>query len=129
MSEPIVVIDSSRVREGKLEELKTAMKVLVEFVESKESRPIAYNVYFTEDGTRMTVFQIHPDSASMEFHMQVAGPVFGKFSSLLELATMDVYGKPSEDLLAQLRQKAEKLGNVPVSVHELHAGLARFEIH
>lgn len=128
MSEPIIVIDSSRVREGKLEELKSAMNELVEFVEANESRPIAYNVYFSEDETRMTVFQIHPDSASMEFHMKVAGPVFGKFSSLLELATMDVYGKPSEALVVQLHQKAQKLGGAAVSVHQLHAGLARFEM-
>jgi hypothetical protein len=41
MSEPLVLIDSSEIGEGKLEELKTAMKELVEFVKANESRPIS----------------------------------------------------------------------------------------
>jgi len=128
MSEPIVVIDSSEVREGKLEELKTAIKELVEFVEANEPRPIAYNVYLKEDGTRMTVVQVHPDSVSMEFHMKVAGPAFPKFVELVKLSTMDVYGKPSDDLLGRMRQKVQMLGDATVVVHKLHAGFARFGI-
>lgn len=49
-SKPIIYIDRSEIREGKLEELKAAMKELVELVEVNEPQIIAYNVYFTEDG-------------------------------------------------------------------------------
>jgi quinol monooxygenase YgiN len=128
MSELIVFVDSSEIREGKLEELKMAIHDLVEFVESNEPRPIAYDVYLNEGVTRMTVVQVHPDSASMEFHMKVAGPAFPKFVELIKLSTMDVYGKPSDDLLGQIRQKVQMLGNATVVVHELHAGFARFGI-
>lgn len=83
MTEPIVFIDSSEIREGKLEELKMAIRDLVEYVQSNEPRPIAYNVYLNESGSRMTVVQVHPDSASMEFHMKVAGPAFPKFVGLV----------------------------------------------
>ena len=128
MSEPIVYIDSSEIREGKLEELKTAMNGLVEFVEANEPRLIAYNVFFKEDGTRMTVVHVHPDSASLGFHMKVAGPLFPKFAEFIRLLTIDVYGKPSDDLVEQMRQKAQMLGNGTVLVHELHAGFARFGV-
>jgi len=128
MFEPIMFVDSSEIREGKLEELKTAMNGLVEFVEANEPRLIAYNVYFKEDGTRMTVFHVHPDSASLEFHMKVAGPLFPKFAEFIRLLTIDVYGKPSDDLVEQMRQKAQMLGNGTVLVHELHAGFARFGV-
>jgi quinol monooxygenase YgiN len=127
MSEPIVVVDSSEIREGKADELKAALEELVEFVEANEGDPIAYSVYFDESGTRMTVVQIHPNSASMELYMKVAGPVFRKFSELLTLSRVDFYGKPSDELLEQMRAKARLLGNAPVVVHELHAGFARFE--
>lgn len=126
MSEPIVFIDSSEIREGKLEELKMALKELVEFVEANEPRPIAYNVYINEGGTLMTVVQVHPDSASMEFHMKVAGPAFPKFKELIKLSAMDIYGRPSDSLVEQMRQKAQMLGNARVVVHELHAGVSRF---
>jgi hypothetical protein len=125
MSEPIVVIDRSEIREGKLEELKTAAKDLVEFVTSNESRPISYNVYLTPDGTRMTVLQVHPDSASMELHMRVAASRFPRFADLLDLSAMEIFGKPSDTLLRQIRQKAEMLGNAAVLVHDHHAGFSR----
>jgi quinol monooxygenase YgiN len=127
MSDPIVVIDSSEIREGKLEELKTALKEMVQFVEANEPEPIAYNIYVDEDGTRMTVVQIHPNSASMEFHMKVAAPIFRKFTELLKLSRVDFYGRPSEAVLELMRQKAQLLGNAPVVVNELHAGFARLE--
>jgi hypothetical protein len=126
MSDPIVIIDSSEIREGKLEELKTAINDLVDFVEANEPRPIAYNVYLDEAGVRMTVVQVHPDSGSMELHMKVAAPAFRRFAELINLSTMDVYGEPSHDLLEQMRQKVQLLGNAHVAVHRRHAGFARF---
>ena len=126
MAEPILYIDCSEVREGKLEDLKTAMNELVELVKANEPRLIAYNVYITEDGTRMTVVHVHPDSASLEFHMKVAGPAIPRFAEFLRLLTIDVYGAPSDDLVEQMRRKANMLGNGTVVVHGVLAGLARF---
>jgi hypothetical protein len=125
-ADPIVVIDSSEIREGRIDELKTALTQLVEFVEANEAEPIAYSIYIDEDRRRMTVMQIHPNSASMELHMRLAGPIFRNFTELLVLSRVDFYGTPSDTLLQQMRQKAELLGNAPVVVNELHAGFARF---
>ena len=55
MSDGIVYVDTSDVREGTLEELKAAIKELVDFVAANEPRLIAYNVYLSGDGTRMTI--------------------------------------------------------------------------
>jgi hypothetical protein len=126
MSDPIVYVDHSEIRDGKLEELKTAMNELVEFVKANEPQLIAYNVYFNEDRARMTVIHVHSGSASLEFHMRVAGPLFARFAEFIKLLTIDIYGKPSDHLMKQMRQKAQMLGNGTVLVHELHAGFARF---
>ncbi|HEY2927647.1 hypothetical protein [Piscinibacter sp.] len=126
MFEPILYIDTSEVRDGSLGELKTAMSALVRFIEANEPRLIAYNAYFEEDGTRMTVVHVHHDLASLEFHMKVAGPEFPKFAPFIKLLAIDVYGKPSDDVLERLRQKARMLGSGTVTVHEQHAGFARF---
>lgn len=126
MSEPIVFVDSSEIFVEKSEELKAVVKELVEFVEANEPRPIAYNVFFSEDGTRMTVVQVHPDSASMEFHMEVAGSAFPQFKNLLKMSTMDIYGRPSDRLIKLMREKAQMLGAQGVVVHDLQAGFSRF---
>jgi quinol monooxygenase YgiN len=128
MSELIVYVDQSDIRDGKFEELKTAMNELVEFVETNEPQLIAYNVYFNEDRTRMTVLHIHSDSASLEFHFNVAGRLFPRFAEFIRLVAIDIYGKPSDDLMEQLNKKAEMLGSGAVLVHDLHAGFARFPI-
>lgn len=126
MADPIVSVDTSEIHEGKLDELRAAVAELAAFVEANEADPLSYQVYFSEDGRRMTVVQVHPDAASMERHMEVAGPMFARFADLLTLRTVDVYGTPSEEVLSRLRGKAELLGTATVSVHDLQAGFARF---
>jgi hypothetical protein len=123
--QPIVYVDTSEVRDGRLKELKTAMADLTEFVEANEPRLLAYNVYFSDDGARMTVLHINPDSASLEFHMRVAGPKFPPIGEFINMLAIDVYGHPDDALVDRLRQKAEMLGSGSVRVHELHAGFAR----
>ena len=88
-----------------------------------------YNVYFDAGEARMTVMQLHPDSASLELHMELAAERFRGFGALLELETMDVFGAPSEKLLMLLRRKAQLLGGVGVGVHAYHAGFTRFAAH
>jgi quinol monooxygenase YgiN len=122
----IVYVDASDVREGALEALKAAIKELVDFVEANEPRVLAYNVYFNDDGTRMTVVHVHPDSASLENHMEVAGPVFRQFVEFVTLASIHIYGEPSEKVLKQAYEKARLLGTGAVAVEPLHAGFTRF---
>jgi quinol monooxygenase YgiN len=129
MRAPIVFLDTSEIREGKLEELRRAVAELAEFVETNEADPISYQVFFSDDGRLMTVLQVHPDSASMERHMELAGPVFARFADLIDLRTVEIYGSPSEKVVEQLRQKAELLGAATVAVHERQAGFARFGSH
>lgn len=124
----IVYVDTSNVREGALEELKAGMKELVEFVEANEPLLLAYNVYFSDDGARMTVVQVHSDSASLEYHMEIAGPVFRRFVELVTLKSIHIYGEPSENLLEQSHEKARLLGRGEVTVDALHAGFTRFSV-
>ena len=126
MSDPIVIVDTSEIREGKLDELRGAVAELAEFVEANEAETISYQVFFSDGDRQMTVLQVHPDSASMERHMEVAGPVFAKFADLLVLRTIDIYGAPSERVVELLHRKAALLGTASVVAHERQAGFARF---
>jgi hypothetical protein len=125
VSEAIVYVDISEVREGALDELKEGLKELVGFIEANEPRLIAYNVYFNDDGTRMTVVNVHPDSASLEYHMEVAGPRFRRFVELVTLSSIHISGEPSEKALRQVHDKGRSLGGGAVEVQALHAGFTR----
>jgi hypothetical protein len=127
LPEPIVYIDHSEILDGKLEELKEAINGLVEFVDVHEPQLLSYGFFINEDAGRMTVVAVHPDSASLEFHMEIAGPEFRKMAELIELTAIEVYGRPSNKALNQLQHKADLLGEGgSVVVQEPQAGLARF---
>ena len=46
---------------------------LVEFVEHNEPQLIAFNEYVDDNGTEVTVVQVHPDGASMQKHLAIIG--------------------------------------------------------
>ena len=109
--EPIVYIDRSKVREGSLDELKEGVSRLVEFIEAREPQLIGYGFYLDEQAATMTVVAVHPDSASLELHMDVGAAEFRKLAHLLTLTAIECYGRPSERALEQLRRKAGALGD------------------
>lgn len=125
MTQPIVYVDTSAIRAGKLEELEVAMKGLVAFVEANVPQLISYGVFLDEDRTQMTVVAVHPDSASLEYHMDVGGAEFRRFADLIDLLKIEVYGRVSDAVLERLHQKARMLGAGTVAMHELYAGFAR----
>lgn len=125
MSQPLVYVDTSRVRKGAVIELKSAIKELAEFVEENEPQLLSYSVYLSDDGSEMTVVQAHADPASLDYHMEVAGPRFGRFVDLVTLSSIHIYGEPSTDALEQLREKMRLLGSGEVVVHPPHVGFSR----
>ncbi|MGH3339395.1 MAG: hypothetical protein ACRDPL_11260 [Propionibacteriaceae bacterium] len=126
--QPLVYVDTSEVREGALGQLRDAIRALAGFVEQNEPRLASYSVYFSEDGRRMTVVHVHADSASLDHHMEVAGPRFAAFADLVRLSSIHIYGDPSDKALGQLRDKVRLLGSGDVIVHRPHAGFARFAV-
>jgi quinol monooxygenase YgiN len=122
MSEPFIFIGTHTIREGKLQDFRKQWLELLEVVEAKEPRLIAFNAYVNESGTELTVVQVHPDADSMLFHMQVARDHISEaYQSVLEKTKrIDVYGKPSDTALEMIRQLAAS--EVPLSVKANHLG-------
>ena len=125
MSEPLIYVDKSEVRADALEELKDGIDELVEFLDANEPQLITYGVYFSNDGSEMTVVHMHADSASLEFHLDVGAPAFRKLADLLTLSSIEVYGNPSDKALRQLHEKGRLLGSDEVTVQSLHGGFSR----
>jgi hypothetical protein len=125
MPDPILYVDRSEIGSGKLAEVRAKLSDLVAFIEANEPQLIAYSFFVDEVTSTMTVVAVHPDSASMQLHLDIGGPKFREFASLITLKSIDVYGAPSETVLGQLREKAEMLGGATVTVHALAAGFTR----
>jgi len=77
-------------------------------------------MYLDPEGMSMTVTAIHP---SLELHLAVGGQEFRRFAGLIDLRSIEVFGRPSDAALEELQRKAAALGEGgTVTVHERVAG-------
>ena len=122
MSEPFIFIATNRLKAGKLEDERKRVPGLSDFIEESEPRLIAFNEYANEDGTEVSVVQVHPDADSFEFHMGVVQERAERaYAETLEATTtIHVYGSPSETLLEMLRKQTGS--GVAVSIKPHHLG-------
>jgi hypothetical protein len=64
---------------------------------------IAFHIFLDEEGQRLSTLQVHPDSASMEFHMEVNAKHFATAFDYLDTTVSEqFYGPISDSLAAEL---------------------------
>src|SRR5258708_25636399 len=129
MSGPFIFIATNRLRQGRFDAERQRVPELSRFIEANEPRLIAFNEYVNEDHTAVTVVQIHPDAASMEFHLGVVGDQARQaYAETLEgTAGIQVFGTPSDGILPTLRQQAGSGGPLTINAHHLGARTPRPE--
>lgn len=126
MTDTIVYVDRSTINEGQAAVVKDKIQDLVRFIDQREPQLVGYQFYFDEDAGRMTVIAIHPDSDSLELHMEIGRSAFAGFADFIDMQAIEVYGDPSPSVLELLRDKAEMLGDAGrVEVHSPQGGFMR----
>jgi hypothetical protein len=122
----VMYIDRSDVHEGAMDELEAGIRALVAFVDTHQPQMVTYAIYLDEGANKMIVVSVHPDSASLERHIDVGGPEFKKLAHLLTLREIEVFGALSERAVELVQQKAAALGDGgTVTLHEEFAGFHR----
>jgi len=118
MNEPFVYVGTWTIKPGKSEEAKRFLADHAAFIEKSEPRLIAFQVYFDEEGKTASVVQVHPDSASMELHMQVIAEHMGLAFEIIDtILSEQYYGSMSESLaktLAQFDSPGTNVTKMPV---------------
>ena len=106
MTGPFIFTGTYGVKEGKVEVARRALTALTAHVEANEPRLHHFGAYLDESTGTVTIVQVHPDSDSMELHMQVIQGHLQDASEFLDFSTSQtrVYGVPSPDLEKQLRE-------------------------
>lgn len=116
MTAPLVHIFSATVQDGKLEGYKRYAKEHAEFVEGKAPGLLAFHLYLSEDGRRVSAVQVHPDADSMDFFMKEVVAEHGvQAYEFLEQGSerSDAFG-PLNDATAQgVRQYGVELWHSP----------------
>jgi hypothetical protein len=119
MAAPFILVSRFRVKEGTPEELRDYARRVTDLVEAKEPRVIALHAFLSEDGTELSTFHLHPDVASMEFHMQVQqdhwDEIIEPVATMLEGISVDFYGAmPPESAVANFRRAGNEISIKPV---------------
>ena len=118
MSGPFIIISTWGIKEGRLAELKRFQNELTEIVKAKEPQLIAFNAFVNEDGTEMTSIQVHPDAASMDFHLKVLrehlGDAMSAVADFVQPKNMEYYGTPPESLQDSVSVRGGDLITKPI---------------
>jgi quinol monooxygenase YgiN len=120
MGQPFVYIGTHKIKAGKLEEFQKMWPGHVELVETNEPRLIAFHAFVDEEGNKVAIVQVHPDSASMRTHMQVISEALESVSEWLEETESElIYGEPYEGMVELFQQYSP---GTPISVFPVHEG-------
>jgi quinol monooxygenase YgiN len=116
MTAPFIFVGTHRIKEGQLDAYIEYFREFVEFVKENEPRLIVFEGFVNDEGSRMTIVQVHPDAESMEFHMQTIGKHIGEaYDRFLDRSErIDVYGVPRGGVVEMIKQLAST--DVPLNV-------------
>jgi len=119
---PFIFIATNRLKPGKLDDERRRVPGLVEFVQAKEPRLLAFNEYVDDEGSEVAVVQVHADAESMAIHLEaVAERAARAYAETLEATTgIQVFGTPSNPVIEMLRRQAGS--GVPLNVKPHHLG-------
>ena len=121
MGGPFIYVGTTSIKPGKLEEARKRLAEVVDFIETNHPRMIAFHLFLDEEGTKLTVVQVHPDAASMEFHLEVNAKHFATVFDYLDAQlTEQYYGPMSEKLAADLAKWEDS--SVEVTRMPVHEG-------
>src|SRR3954447_20322393 len=83
---------------------------------------VAFNEYVNDDGTEVTVVQVHPDAASLQHHLGMIGECAAQAYDETLDATLgiQIFGLVDPQMLATMRAQAGE--GVAVSVATEHLG-------
>ena len=128
MTGPFIYIGNYTIKPGQLDVARKRIADLVAFVETNEPRMIAFHCFLDEEGSQFSVVQVHPDSASMEFHMEVNAKHFATaFDWLDQNIGEQRYGPVSDSLAAEFA-KWDEPGSDTVRMPVHQAGFTRTNV-
>ena len=121
MSDPVVFVSHFAVKEGRLDDLRRLADEIQAQLEADKPGTVAYLMYLDEEGTRFTVAHCFPDADAMDRHFEGSDERTAQAFEVMAPLGWEIYGRPSDGALEQMRQGAEATG-APLTVLAHHVG-------
>lgn len=104
MSDPIVFISHSHVKEGKLGAFREVSSEIFPMMEASKPGTLLHYGYTNEDESEIVFVHVFPDADAMDAHFTGAGDRAKTASDYIETYQFAVYGTPNDQALAMLEQ-------------------------
>lgn len=125
MSGPIVFVSKHRIKEGKLDGFKQHYRKGAQLIEANKPHTVLFHAYLNEEGREVSIVHLFPDAGAMDLHMEGVGERAKEAYEFLEPESLEIYGRPSDEILEAMRQTTGAGVEVTVRPQSL-GGFARF---
>ena len=123
MSEPIVFISRSRVKPGRLDDLRALTREGGKRLEAEKPRTLAFLPYIGADGD-VTIVHVFADAEAFDLHVEGAAERSRGAYELIDPISFEIYGRPSRATLDDFHKAAA--GGLGLTVSpELAGGFLR----
>ena len=121
--QPIIMLTTMRIDEGKLEAFKDALSQAIEFVE-RNGPQLMVQTMVDEQAMRAQSLQVYPDSDAIRTHWELSDPWIRAVDRVMTPERIEVFGSPDGEVLDALRRFTSQ--GVALGVTPHHAGFSRF---
>jgi hypothetical protein len=104
MSEPIVLISKHKIKEGKLEGLRSLTKEVMPMIEASKPGTVFQGAYVSENGSEASFVHVFPDADAFEHHLIGADDRSARTSDFTEPVSMEIFGPPGEKIIQMFRE-------------------------
>jgi len=116
VAEHVIFVGTYEIPDGAYDDFIAANRDMGDFVKENEPRLVSWHTYISSDHSEATTIMVHPDSDSLEYHLQVAASRIQGGVRMVRTKHMELYGNVSRPLLERLQLIAEKSGSWPITV-------------
>lgn len=115
MSEAIVFISHSKVKEGMLERAGSFAAEMTEVLHDTKPGTVVFLTYADQDGSHIHTVHVFPNAAAMDAHLEGVGERAGAAFEFIDTVGYEIFGTPTESTLDTMRGFADNLG-VPLVI-------------
>jgi hypothetical protein len=121
MSEPIVFVSHSRVKDGQLEGFREFLRAGTRALEADKPGTVVFLAYLDASGTEASIVHAFPDADAMDAHLQGVDERSGAADAFIETTGYEIYGSPSPQVIEAMQRFAAAEG-VPLAVRPAYVG-------
>src|SRR5262245_20120091 len=115
MSEPIVFVSLSRVKDGQLEGFRAFLREGARALEADKPGTVVFLAYVDASGKEAAIVHVFPDADAMDAHLQGVDERSSAADAFIGTTGYEIYGSPSPQVLEAMQRFAASEG-VPLTI-------------